>query len=75
VPVDETDRGILALRDFLLGTSGDGNGKGVKRIRYAKTEWALDAFLEGRVPKRVCSSDVELFPLPEETKRTESQAA
>jgi hypothetical protein len=75
VPADETDHGILALRDFLLGTGGEGNGKGVKRIRYAKTEWALDAFLDGRVPKRLLGSDVELFPLPEETKRTESQAA
>jgi hypothetical protein len=68
VPADESDYGILTLRDFLLGTAGDGKGKAVKRIRYAKTEWALDAFLDGKVPKRLLGSNVELFPLPEETK-------
>jgi hypothetical protein len=75
VPADETDHGILALRDFLLGTAGAGRGKSAERLRYAKTEWALDAFLEGKVPKRLCGSDAELFPLPEETKGNDSQAA
>jgi hypothetical protein len=75
VPADASDHGILTLRDFLLGTAGEGNGTSLKRLRYAKTEWALDAFLDGKVPKRLFGSDVELFPLPEETKRTESQAA
>lgn len=75
VTADESDYGIITLRDFLLGLAGDGNGRAVKRLRYAKTEWALDAFLDGRVPKRLFGSDVELFPLPEETKAAESQAA
>jgi hypothetical protein len=75
VPADESDYGIITLRDFLLGVAGDGRGKPVLRIRYAKTEWALDAFLDGKVPKRLCACEVELFPLPGETTGTESQAA
>jgi hypothetical protein len=75
VPADESDYGIITLRDFLLGVAGDGRGRSVQRIRYAKTEWALDAFLDGKAPKRLSASEVELFPLPEETQGTESQAA
>lgn len=70
VPADESDHIILTLRDFLARNQNAGNGESVQRVRYAKTEWALDAYLNGRTSKRLCGSDVELFPLPEEAKPT-----
>lgn len=68
MPADEADSIIVSLRDFLIQTHGEGKGEAARRVRYAKTEWALAAFLDGRIPKRLCGSDAELFPLPDEIK-------
>lgn len=73
VPADEHDHVILALRDFLARNQSAGNGESVQRVRYAKTEWALDAYLNGRTSKRLCGSDVELFLLPEEARSTNAK--
>ena len=66
MPADDGDQLIVTLRDFLIQTHNSGNGLAARRVRYAKTEWALAAFLDGRTPKRLCGSEEELFPLPEE---------
>ncbi len=66
VPTSENDHVILALRDFLTQTRKAGMNDSARRLRYAKMEWALDAFLAGKQPKRLQSSTTELFPLPEE---------
>jgi hypothetical protein len=73
LPADEADHVILALRDFLIRTAGAGRGDSAQRLRYGKTEWALDAFLDGRTPKRLCGADAELFPVPEDAERSEVQ--
>lgn len=75
LPADETDVGVLTLRDFLMGLATAGRGLSVQRLRYAKTQWALDAFLDGRIPKRLCGSDAELFLLPEESATDGSRPA
>ena len=62
----KSDHIIVALRDFLVQPRRAEKGDAFRRIRYAKTEWVLDSFLNGRTPRRLCSSDCELFPLPEE---------
>lgn len=72
----ESDHLIVALRDFLVQPRRNERGDASRRVRYAKTEWALASFLDGRKPKRLCGSDYELFPLPEEYARwRESEAA
>ena len=75
VPADEQDHVILALRDFLTRNQSAGNGESAQRVRYAKTEWALDAYLNGKTSKRLCGSDIELFPLPEEAQAANSRLA
>jgi hypothetical protein len=55
------------LWQFLVRTQEAGQGESARRLRYAKTEWALSAFLQGKVPQRLLSADRELFPLPDET--------
>jgi len=60
------DHVVLLLRNFLLQCHRSGNGQATRSVRYAKTEWALTAFLDGRDVKRLCCSTYELFPLPEE---------
>ena len=67
MPSDEGDAIILSLRDFLIQTHAAKN-EAARRVRYAKTEWALAAFLAGRVPKRLIGSEAELFPLPGEVR-------
>jgi hypothetical protein len=66
ISTDESDYTILALRNLLIDLRRSGNREAARRLRYAKTEWALDAFLRGQVPKRLRGTDIELFPLPEE---------
>lgn len=63
---DEVDHAVILLRDFLIDSYRSGRGEAVLRLRYAKAEYALHAFLEQRTPKRLCFADIELFPLPEE---------
>ena len=64
----EVDNGVLMLWQFLVRTQEAGKGESARRLRYAKTQWALSAFLRGKVPQRLLSADRELFPLPGETK-------
>lgn len=66
---DEVDHVVIILRDFLIDSYRSGRGEAARRLRYAKTEYALHAFLEERTPKRLCGSDLELFPLPEEQEK------
>jgi hypothetical protein len=66
LPAEENDRVILVLRDFLIQTHPSSHSEAGRRLRYAKTQWALVAFLDGRQPKRLCGSNEELFPLPDE---------
>lgn len=63
----EGDRSTMMLRDFLVSTGGAGASESVRRLRYAKMQWALSSFLQGKLPKRLRSATSELFPLPEET--------
>jgi hypothetical protein len=63
----EGEFSILMLRDFLISTGGVGGGESVRRLRYAKMQWALSIFLQGKLPKRLRSATSELFPLPEES--------
>jgi hypothetical protein len=62
----EMDASIILLRDYLIRTREAGRNESVRRLRYAKTQWALSAFLKGKTFNRLCSSDAEMFPLPEE---------
>jgi len=62
----DEDCPALMLWQFLIRVANAGQADGVRRLRYAKTEWALVAFLEERVPKRLGSANGEMFPLPEE---------
>jgi hypothetical protein len=66
----EGDACILMLRDFLIGNSRAGKGESARRLRYAKMQWALSAFLRGQSPKRLCGAAGELFPLPEQMSKT-----
>ena len=66
----EGDTCILMLRDFLIGNSRVGRGESARRLRYAKMQWALSAFLRGQSPKRLCGAPGELFPLPEQVSKT-----
>ena len=63
---DERDCAATMLWQFLVRESKSGQGDDIRRLRYAKTEWALAAFLMGKTPKQLRSVDVEIFPLPEE---------
>lgn len=63
---DESDHIVVALRNFLIQPRRAEKGDAFRRVRYGKTEWALASFLDDRTPKRLCGSDFELFPLPEE---------
>jgi len=62
----EGDRSTMMLRDFLVSTGGAGASESVRRLRYAKMQWALSSFLQGKLAKRLRSATSELFPLPEE---------
>jgi hypothetical protein len=68
------DVSVSMLFQFLLRTSEACKKDSIRRLRYMKTEWALDAYLDGKHPKRLCGSNDELFPLPEETSQRESAA-
>ncbi len=68
--VGNGDSALPMLRDFLITTGGAGKGESARRMRYSKVQWALSAFLEDKLPRRLCAATTELFPLPEEIKKT-----
>ena len=70
---NDEDCPALMLCQFLIRLANAGQADGVRLLRYAKTQWALAAFLEGRVPKRLFSASAEMFPLPEETNKGTAQ--
>lgn len=72
IPADKTDHVVLALRDFLMRSENAGSGKSIEHLRYSKTQWALRQFLDGRVPKKLLGSDVDLFPLPMTTSQAKT---
>ena len=63
---NERDYAAVILWQFLVRASKFGQADSIRRQRYAKTEWALAAFLAGSAPKQLRSLEVEIFPLPEE---------
>ena len=63
-PVDEP---IIMLRDFLVRTEKGRNRLDVVREQYGKTQRALKAHLTGETLTRLYATNVELFPLPEES--------
>lgn len=73
---DEEDGPVLLLWQFLVGSAGAGKAQAVRRIRYAKTERALMAYLRGERIAQLRGVSSELFPLPEEiTADTGAEAA
>jgi hypothetical protein len=63
---EEADSPVTLLFQYLIRTNESGNGEGVRRMRYSKVEWGLDAFMKGKNPQRLGGSDHEIFPLPDE---------
>jgi hypothetical protein len=66
---DEEDLPILLLWQFLLSNANAGKAEAVRRIRYAKAERALLAYLRGDRIAHLRAVGSELFPLPEEVVR------
>lgn len=66
----DNDACIPMLRDFLVMTQRAGHGESVRRLRYAKAQWTLSAYLQGKLSKRLRAAAHELFPLPEELEKT-----
>ena len=72
IPASEADHIVIALREFLTRSNSAGGAESIERVRYAKTQWALRQFLDGRVPKKLLGSDVDLFPLPTTTSQAKT---
>jgi len=66
---DQEDNPIALLWQFLVGAAPTSNARGMRRIRYAKIERALLAFLRREQISCLRAMDSELFPLPEEIAR------
>ena len=66
---DEEDAPIVLLWQFLIGNAGAGKAQAVRRVRYAKAERALMAYLRGERIMCLRAVGSELFPLPEEFTR------
>ena len=66
---DEEDGPILLLWQFLVGNAHAGNAQPLRRVRYAKAERALVAYLRGEHLMYLRAVGGELFPLPEEFTR------
>lgn len=66
VATGDADMPIILLWQFLVRVHEKGRGEGARRIRYARTQWALNSFLDGRIPRRLGQSRYEFFPLPDE---------
>ena len=64
--ISDADSPVCMLFKFLLHSNDSGNKESVRRLRYAKVEWALNAYLKGKTPQRLFSSEEELFPLHHE---------
>lgn len=54
------------LIQYLIRNRGSAHGYGQRVDTYRRTARALSAFLNGEQLSRLCPSDKELFPLPEE---------
>ncbi len=63
-PADEP---IILLRDFLVRSEKGRNRLDVVREQYGKTERALRAALTGEPLAKLYATNIEMFPLPEET--------
>jgi hypothetical protein len=63
---DEEDIPIVLLWQFLVSNVGAGRAQAVQRVRYAKTERALMAYLRGNRITHLRAVGGELFPLPDE---------
>jgi hypothetical protein len=63
---DEEDAPTVLLLQFLIGNASAGKAQAVRRIRYAKAERALMAYLQGERISCLRAVGSELFPLPEE---------
>ena len=63
---EEMDQPIMLLFRFLVETATRHSGHPECRVRYAKTERALAAYLHGERLARLCATTIELFPLPDE---------
>lgn len=72
IPGSETDHIVIALREFLTRSHNPGGGESIERVRYSKTQWALRQFLDGRLPKKLLGTDVDLFPLPMATNQAKT---
>jgi hypothetical protein len=70
---DEEDASVLLLWQFLAGSTG--KAQAVRRMRYAKTERALMAYLRGEQITHLRGVSSEVFPLPEEVTRDPGAAA
>ena len=66
---DEEDGPIVLLWQFLVANANAGNAQAVRRVRYAKTERALLAYLRGDRISYLRALGSELFPLPEEVNK------
>jgi hypothetical protein len=62
----DEDTPIVLLFQYLLRMNDSCKSESVRRQQYAKVEWALDAYLHGKIRQKLCSLERELFPLPEE---------
>jgi hypothetical protein len=66
---EKEDWPILLLWQFLVGNANAGKAQAVRRVRYAKAERALMAYLRGDRIVHLRAVGSELFPLPEEVVR------
>jgi hypothetical protein len=63
---DEEDAPIMLLWQFLVSNAAAGKAQAVRRIRYAKAERALMAYLRGERISQLRAIGDEIFPLPED---------
>ncbi len=66
---DEEDAPVVLLWQFLVGNAGAGKAGAVRRVRYAKAERGLMAYLRGERIQHLRAVGSELFPLPDELRR------
>ena len=57
------ERSATLLHSFLVSATG-GVSSSIRKDRYAKTERAIQAFLDGRSIEKLYGAKAELFPLP-----------
>ena len=66
---DDEDAPAVLLWQFLVSNASAGKAQAVRRIRYAKAERALMAYLKGEHIVHLRAVGSEMFPLPEEVTR------